>query len=315
VTTKPRMTPADRSRRTSPVGSLSVFLGRVHANVAPQRSPFNRVSLLDCHGHTEVGRRRKDNEDDFLIAALPMGQDFLLNQEPSRKSLNPLPGQTGFLFLVADGIGGIPCGERASALAVRSFYGYVEKRSRFLRTTREEIVRTLMRGITQCQSDLHAEVERFPECHGMGTTFTGVLSLSKHLYVVHSGDSRCYLLRGSRFDLVTDDHSRAQLESDAGTMDRDAARTLTGGNALWKCLTSETVTARPDIMSLPLEAGSILLLCTDGVSDALSEEEIKHHLSAQESAKSICMSLIARARPGGGGDDLTAIVARFGGSA
>jgi protein phosphatase len=248
------------------------------------------------------------------MAALPMGPDLLLDQDESKEHLVPSPGQTGFLFLVADGIGGVPCGERASSMAVKSLHQYLRDESRVLKKGRLEITRALIRGASRCQSDLQAEVDRRPECEGMSTTLTGILSLARRLYIVHTGDSRCYLLRGSKFKLVTSDHSQAQLEIDAGTMDQEAARKSPGGNSLWKFLSSDYSRQRPDVGSIRLETGDVFLLCTDGVSDALPAEEIKKRLSSRASAENICQSLIAKARDGAGGDDRTAIVARFGAS-
>jgi serine/threonine protein phosphatase PrpC len=246
------------------------------------------------------------------MTALPIGEDLRLNQDPGGKHLIPTPEQTGFLFLVADGIGGVPCGDRASSMALRSLHGCLKKESQILKKGRGEILRMLRRGIKRCQSDLQAEVERRPECEGMSTTLTGILALARRLYLVHSGDSRCYLLRGSKLNLVTDDHSQAQLEIDAGTMDREAARKAPGGNSLWNFLTSDYSRLIPDIGSMPLEPGDIFLLCTDGISDALPAEEIQQHLSSPASAERICHSLITKARDVGAGDDVTAIVARFG---
>jgi PPM family protein phosphatase len=262
-----------------------------------------------------VGRRRRGNEDDFLMAALPTGQEHPLIPDQIGNHLVPSPGQTGFLFLVADGIGGVPCGERASSMAVRTLYRYLKENSGVLKKGRLEITRTLLRGASRCQSDLQAEVERRPECEGMGTTLTGILSLARRLYIVHSGDSRCYRLRGSTLNVLTDDHSQAQLEIDAGTMDREAARKSPGGNCLWNYLTSDFARLRPDVGSMPLEPGDIFLLCTDGISDAVPAEKLKQLLSSRVSAENICKSLIAAAHEGGGGDDLTVIVARFGAAA
>ena len=241
-----------------------------------------------------------------------MGRDHRLNQDLGGKHLVPNTGQTGFLFLVADGIGGVPCGERASSMAIRSLNGYLNNEPQILKKGRLEILRMLRRGIKRCQSDLQAEVVRRPECEGMSTTLTGVLSLGRRLYIAHSGDSRCYLLRGSKLNRVTDDHSRAQLKVDADNVDPEAARKSPGGNSLWNFLTSDYSKLSPDIGSMALEPGDILLLCTDGVSDALSADEITRQLSSRASAESICNSLIAMARDVGAGDDVTAIVARFG---
>jgi protein phosphatase len=149
----------------------------------------------------------------------------------------------------------------------------------------------------------------------MSTTLTGALCLGRRLYIVHSGDSRCYILRGAALSLVTQDHTQAQVNITSGTVDPKIARGLPGGNQLWNYLTSDCPILRPDVGSILLEPGDTLLLCTDGLSDALPAQDIKEHLSSDASAEGICKSLSAAARVEGEGDDLTAIVARFGGSA
>src|SRR5688572_32168942 len=111
-------------KHRAPAEGVTALLEAIRVRNVPRRSPTTVISLLDCHGYSEVGRRREGNEDDFLMAALPMGRE-LLNPDPTRKRLVPSPGQTGFLFLVADGIGGVPCGERASAMAVKSLHRHL----------------------------------------------------------------------------------------------------------------------------------------------------------------------------------------------
>jgi serine/threonine protein phosphatase PrpC len=249
------------------------------------------------------------------MAVLPMGQDLRLDQDPGGKSPVPSPGQTGLFLVVADGVGGVPCGERASSMAVKSLYGYLKDKVRTPELGRLEIIRMLTRGIMRCQSSLRSEVQRRPECFGMSTTLTGVLALARRLYFVHSGDSRCYKLRGSNLTVVTRDHTQAQLNIEAGAVGRESARGSPGGNCLWNYLTSDDSRFFPDVGSIPLEPDDIFLLCTDGLSDALPAPEIKRHLSSPASAELICNRLLAAARVRGGGDDLTAIVARFGVSA
>src|SRR4029079_2637081 len=148
------------------------------------------------------------------------------------------------------------------------------------------------------------EVERLPKCVGMSTTLTGLLSLGRRLYIVHSGDSRCYLLRGSTLSLVTNDHSQAQLEVDAGVRDPAAVRKSPGGHALWNCVSSGTSNMDPDLSSMLLEPGDLFLLCTDGATEILPAEEIQRDRATRAPAESICRSLVARARTGAKGDDL-----------
>jgi PPM family protein phosphatase len=313
VRTSTRTSPTGPPGKRAPIESATAVLARLGMTVLSPRSPAAILPLVDCYGLSERGRRRKINEDDFRVAALPTDPHLRLNEDPSGHRLVPAPGQTGFLFLVADGMGGLPCGERASAIAVRSFQDTLMKESGFPEKGRREVLRTLHRAILQCRLDLRGEVERLPKCAGMSTTLTGLLSLGRRLYIVHSGDSRCYLFRGSTLNLVTNDHSQAQLEVDAGTRDPAAARKSPGGHSLWNCVSSGTSNMDPDVSSMLLEPGDLFLLCTDGVSDVLTAEEIRKHLASRAAAESICRSLVAMARAGVKGDDLTAVVARFGG--
>jgi len=313
VRTTTRTTPTGRLGKRAPAESATAVLARLSGTVPSPWSPAAILPLVDCYGLSELGRHRKVNEDAFRVVALPTDPHLRLNEDPSGQHLMPTPGQTGFVFLVADGMGGLPCGERASAIAVRSFLDTLKKESCFLLKGRLEVLRTLHRGILQCRSDLRGEVERLPKCAGMSTTLTGLLSLGRRLYIVHSGDSRCYLFRGSTLNLVTNDHSQAQLEVDAGVRDPAAARKSPGGHALWNCVNSGTSNMDPDLSSMLLEPGDLFLLCTDGVTDILPAEEIRKHLASRAPAERICRSLVARARRGAKGDDLTAVVARFGG--
>lgn len=249
------------------------------------------------------------------MTALPMKKDPPIDRDPAEKRLLPSPGQTGFLFVVADGVGGVPCGDRASSMAVKSLSKYLQGQPRMLEKGRLAITRTLQRGIRRCQADLQAELHRHPECAGMSTTLTGVLSVARRLYVVHSGDSRCYILRGSSLRLVTQDHTLAQVNIEAGTADPKTARSMPSGNRLWNFLTSNASTLHPDVSSMLLEPEDVVLLCTDGLSDAIPAEEIQQHLSSKASAEDIVNGLVAAARGRGDGDDLTVVVGRFAGSA
>jgi len=279
------------------------------------RMPAGIIPLADCHGLSERGRLRKLNEDDFRVAALPIDAHLRLNDDPSGQHLTPTPGQTGFLFLVADGMGGLPCGDRASGITVRSFTEALTREARHPEQGRLDVLRAMRRGILQCRSDLQAEVSNRPECSRMGSTLTGFLSLGRRVHVVHSGDSRAYMLRGSTLSQVTSDHSQAQLEIDAGYREPDAARMTAASNSLWNCISSHYSDMSPDYFALRLEPGDRFLLCTDGISDVLPASDIRRHLSGGASAESICSSLVAAARGGIKGDDLTAVVARFGSTA
>ena len=282
-------------------GSDSMFL---------QTSPADRI-VLDCHGDSKIGRLRTINQDRYFI--MPFSHEF-----SHGAGLATLTPTTGYLIGVADGVGGAPAGERASLLAAGTLKAFIqEESSGLLRPGRPdaEIVETLHRGLRRCQAALAEEVRRHPDYWGMATTLTAAVILWPRLFVFHLGDSRAYLLREGVLRRVTEDQTFARSLMDAGIIDSQGAERSRWKHVVWNVLGGRSSGRDPDVHPQvrieELRGDDTLLLCTDGLSNPLTDETIRGLLLKGGSSEVICRSLIDSAREMRAQDDATVVVARF----
>ena len=267
---------------------------------------------LDCYGVSDRGRTRERNEDQFLVAELQksmlVGMTSLTPEESTRLFGRVL----GHLLLVADGMGGAAAGEQASRIAVSSvtrfilntmpwFFGLDEEHL-------QELKAELAHGLQRCQKSIEAFASEHPAMKGMGTTLTMAYVLWPHVYVVHVGDSRCYLYRGQDLHQVTRDHTIAQQLRDTGVKVGPYSRL---GNVLWNVIGGGSSELSPEVYRLEIEPGDKLLLCTDGLNRHVSDEKIAEALALELPATETCHELVAAANEGGGTDNTTVVVARF----
>jgi protein phosphatase len=277
---------------------------------------MSTLGKLDCHGLSDVGRVRASNEDQFLIAdvskALLVHETSLAVEDHSR-----LFGSTqGQLLLVADGMGGQAAGKHAATLAVDTIIEYVLNSMHcfyHLRGSQDEstLVDDLQTALTKCSARVRADVRMNPSHQGMGTTLTLGYVTWPRFYCVHVGDSRCYLFRDGRLRQVTTDHTVAQQLVERGAMTPEQADESRWSHVLWNAIGDNSGKVAPDIYKEKLRIGDTLLLCTDGLSGYLSENEIVEILRRNESARAACEQLVAAANDAGGKDNITVIVARF----
>jgi protein phosphatase len=226
----------------------------------------------------------------------------------------------GKLMLVADGMGGHEAGERASQLAVDSAVTYVLNTMRWcfrLDAKSDQNVREELHALMfHCQRALANEVESLPQRQGMGTTLTMAYILWPHLYVVHVGDSRCYLLRDDKLRQITRDHTLAQLAKEAfgetspGAEEDDGSRP-SGINTLWNVISANGDGLSPEIYALELQFGDALLLCTDGLYKHVRHPQLEALMLSDLRSEQICQSMIDQANDDGGTDNITVVVARF----
>src|SRR6185369_9470367 len=152
---------------------------------------------VEAFGQTDVGRVRKTNQDQFLIASL--AHAFRVNQSSTAREGVIFAGEQGHLFMVADGMGGAAGGAQASAMAVGVVEGFLVSALGWLcalgTDEQARVVAQLREALTQANARLLEEAARHPELAGMGTTLTMAYSLGSDLFVAHVGDSRCYVLR------------------------------------------------------------------------------------------------------------------------
>ncbi len=266
-------------------------------------------------GMTHTGLEREINEDHFLVADLTK----VMHVHETSVDVDPndllFRGTKGQLFIVADGVGGNVAGERASELAVQTMsncvLNFVPWFLRLGRDDEEELTEELEHAIRRCEAVVDEEAASVPGRAGMGTTLTVAYVFWPYLYVVHVGDSRCYILRGSSLHQVTKDHTVAQSLIDEGTLDADQAARSQWIHVLWNAIGRGEEELRPEVTKVELEPGDALLLCSDGLTKHVSDGEIVSILSRQESEGDTCRRLIERANAAGGTDNTTVIVARF----
>jgi protein phosphatase len=274
---------------------------------------------MDCHAVTDAGRRRSENEDQFLIADLVKAvriQTTSLNHDDRTEVTGPSHGK---VFLVADGMSGHSAGRRASTLAVDEMINYMVNRMRwfaFSRLTagsddRKGLSTGLVGALKYCQQKIRDEADWNPDKRGMGTTLTVALLDWPALHVVHVGDSRCYIDHEDRLEQMTRDHTVAQVFVDAGKISEQEAEKSSLGKTLWNVVGGPNSQLEPEVYHAELSIGDTLLLCTDGLTRHVSDEEIAYILRNECTAEQTCCKLIEMANANGGSDNITVVVARF----
>jgi serine/threonine protein phosphatase PrpC len=277
-----------------------------HRRVAPGK--------IDCFGMTDRGLVREVNEDQFLVGEL-LKSMRVHHTSIGLSDSTYLGGPHGQLLLVADGLGGHASGERASTLAVDSLAQFAVNAMHWCERLDdcddEQVFAEWRKALRQCDATVHAEGDARPERRGMGTTLTMAYIAWPSAFILHAGDSRCYLLRGDELARVTTDHTLAQRFVDAGVMGSEQANSSRFSHVLWNAIggTDDGVTV--EAHKLGLELGDVLLICTDGLTKEVDETRISALLAGGDNSEVTCRQLIEAANDAGGGDNTTVVVARF----
>ncbi len=259
-----------------------------------------RVRLF---GRTDVGRIREHNEDNFLIADLSRGQRGLMENIRTH-----VVGPSGTLFAVCDGMGGAAAGEVASKLAVDIIYEQMQAGGP--PRHREELARRLVRAVEVAGMRIFAEAKLDRNRRGMGTTATAAALLDEYLFLAQVGDSRGYLLRGDKLELVTRDQSLVNQLIEAGQLTEEEAENFEHSNIILQALgTADTV--QVDLTVVKLRHGDTLMMCSDGLSGMVRAEEIRQALLSSPEPIDVCKVLTDQANEAGGHDNITVIVAKF----
>lgn len=271
------------------------------------------MSVVRSFGRTDPGRVRPSNEDQFLIAEL--ARTMWVRQSSIPKPPTQHGRNRGHLFLVADGMGGHRAGEVASALGmatVESFVLHVLHRFSNLEVSDEQtVVKDFQAALLRADERICEESILHPEYSGMGTTLTLAFISGWKLFVLHAGDSRCYLLRGGRLLQLTQDHSVAAELARCGIITPEEATQHRLRHVVTNVLGGDHFGVHVDICQADLEPRDQLLLCTDGLYEKLPDEMMASVLINESEPDAACELLIAAANERGGHDNITAIVAHF----
>lgn len=272
-----------------------------------------RPMMVRSYGLTDIGKKRRQNEDQFLIAELTKALRVRQSSLPQPRT--QYSDERGYLFIVADGMGGHQAGEQASALAVgtiEEFFLNTLKWFFHLRSEEEEnVLAEFQMALRQADAKMFEEASRHPELRGMGTTLTMAYSSDSHLFVVHVGDSRCYLQRNGRIYRLTHDHTLVEemLRHRALTPEQAAGHYLR--HVITNCVGGDKRGLHVEVHRVELTPGDIVLLCSDGLTEMLSDERINGILRAEPDPERACRRLVADANALGGKDNITVIVSRF----
>lgn len=271
-----------------------------------------QFSQIDAWGATHTGHLRDRNEDHFFVGAIARGitVDATSIGEQDRRVLHA--ERLASLAMVADGVGGRAGGEEAAQLAVRTLVSKVSEsfyEADYVESEDPEVFsRLLHEAALACHESLLDKAEREGGERKFSTTLTLFLGLWPHAYLLQVGDSRCYILRGGELTQITRDQTVAQELIDTGALTQTVANKTRWAHVLSSSIGGEQ--AAPVVTRVTRDWGNVVLLCSDGLTKHVSDEQIQKRLSAITDARTACEELIQDALDDGGTDNITVIVGR-----
>src|SRR6202022_2188992 len=248
---------------------------------------------VNAFGITHVGKQRQHNEDSFLVAA------------------------EAKLYLVADGMGGHAAGEIASRIAVASI-------SEFILHTKEDdgtwppaydeqyrrSTNRLMTAVKLANTRVLEAMKKDARLRGMGTTVVACLADEDTMSVAHVGDSRAYLIRNGELSRLTNDHSWVFEQVQAGMLTEAEAEKHPLRNVITRAL-GGALSVNPDATEVEVKPGDVYLLCSDGLTGMVPEDEILRVVTENDNdLEKACKTLIDTANERGGLDNVTAILVK-----
>jgi PPM family protein phosphatase len=249
---------------------------------------------IEVAGETNVGMKRNHNEDNFSVL------------------------EESGLYIVADGMGGHASGEVASKMAVDAL-------QEFFSATADDPERTwpykmdrskgyeenrLITGIKLANLRIYESAQRDPRQRGMGTTIVSIFAVDSGVYIAHVGDSRVYRIRDKKMEQLTEDHS---LLNDYIKMKRLTAEEIANfphKNVIVRALGMKDTVKVDSRFEQPVE-NDIILLCSDGLSGPVGDEELLDIATTSPDLKSAAAKMIERANANGGPDNITVVLVRW----
>ncbi|MBQ3147131.1 MAG: Stp1/IreP family PP2C-type Ser/Thr phosphatase [Oscillospiraceae bacterium] len=236
-------------------------------------------------GLTDAGSVRPQNQDAYKIEQLD---------------------KNTLLCVVCDGMGGAKSGNVASNLALDVFVGEVQN-TWTAGMNQEKTDQMLEAAVKLANFTVYDQAMQFEEFNGMGTTLVAVLIHEQAVTVIHVGDSRAYLVGRNGIRCLTKDHSLVQMMVDRGELTPEMARTYPGKNYITRAIGTDTL-VESDIVHLDVERGDSLLLCTDGLSNLMDDQEILFEVVHGVNKQYCCQRLLDIAKNRGAPDNVTSIL-------
>ena len=239
-------------------------------------------------GLTDPGCVRKQNQDTYLMEQLD---------------------RNSAICVVCDGMGGAKSGNVASSLAAEVFIQEI-KRSYSHLMDREKADQMLRSAVKLANFTVYDQSKQFEEFEGMGTTLVAALIRGKKATVVNVGDSRAYLINSEGIFQLSTDHSVVQMMVDRGELSPEAAKSYPGKNLITRAVGTESL-VMCDIFHTEVEKGDYLLLCSDGLSNMMDDQEILFEVAYGADPGACCQRLLDIAKNRGAPDNVTSVLIKI----
>lgn len=231
-----------------------------------------------------TGNFRENNEDSYYIDSLSK------------------------YFLVADGMGGQSAGEKASQLAIELIPEKLNELINFENDNSDNVIQSIDAAVSHANAEIMALGELDPNCRSMGTTIVFVVQVNEKFFIGGVGDSRVYLLRNKTLHQLTTDHSLTQALVDAGTITEEEAQTHRYKNVLYRYLGTKDGSAGTQARQLDPLPQDRIILCSDGVTDGLPDENLQELLGKLDDPQATAEEIVKAAQEGGSKDNISCIV-------
>ena len=239
------------------------------------------TTVLKTFSITDIGKRRKLNQDYVYTSEMPIGN---------------LPN----VFIVADGMGGHKAGDYASKYTVETICSQIEN------SFEKNPVLILEKAIGEANSHIRQKANEDEALDGMGTTVVVATCFGKYLKVANVGDSRLYIVNDT-ITQITKDHSLVEEMVRMGGIDKETARNHPDKNIITRAVGAKD-TVDIDFFDVELKEGDIILMCTDGLTNMLEDEEIRMILNGQRDIVEKAQELVKAANNNGGKDNISVIL-------
>ena len=270
-----------------------------------------RDDEIDAYGLTHVGKVRSQNQDHFLVGQLRGRLWVGISSLETQERLPVEEDRLASIMVVADGVGGGQKGEEASRLVVEEVAQYVQEIARcYFRSDEDEgdFMHALENGARRIHTDLRQRGDDDPATMGMATTLTMLIIVWPWTYLLQVGDSRYYRLSKGKLTQISRDQTVAQALVDQGILTPTLGQVSPLSNVLASSIGGPQTA--PVVTRMRAEWENVHLLCSDGLTKHVSDDQIADRLRNMQSARQVCEQLLQDALDGGGIDNITVLVGR-----
>lgn len=271
---------------------------------------------IDAWGLTHPGKVRKENQDHFFVGALARGVTVIATsaRDVGEDPEILYPERLASLGVVADGVGSTAGGGEAARIAVRALVASVSRFFHDADTAEREdpdvFSRLLNDAALACHESLLEKAEEEGGARRFATTLTLFLGLWPHAYLLQVGDSRCYIYKGGVLTQISRDQTIAQDLVDSGVLTRTAAESSRWANVLSSAIGGRDAAAAPAVTRVVRDWGTVVLLCSDGLTKHVPDARIADRLGSLTSSRQVAEELLQDALDDGGTDNISIVVGR-----